>query len=384
MKPTKTLTFTLLAALAFPCAARADQKTKTLDVYWIDSEGGGSTLIVTPNDESFLIDTGNPGGRDSGRIIAAAKAAGLEKIDYMAITHWHIDHMGGAAEVAQQIPFGTIYQRAYLAPNDPDGRQFQMAGGGFRDITSKRESLAAGVVIPLKPVAGGPKFEIRVLAADKKFVEATPEQMKTKNPLTDTGITKNLAPTDNDNSAVFLISFGDFRFFDGGDLTWDYEAQLVTPYNRAGVVDVYQTDHHGLVMSNNPVLMRSLSPTVIVMNNGARKGGEPGTFEGIKTVPNVAAFYQLHKSLNVPAEENTKAEFIANNDSPPGGFGRGRGPGAPGGPATPPPPPPPAPDPNVKLDDGNFIKMSVAPDGKSYTITVPSRNSSKTYQTKVK
>jgi len=137
-------------------------------------------------------------------------------------------------------------------------------------------------------------------------------------------------------------------------------------------------------MSNNPVLMKSLSPTVIVMNNGDYKGGEPGTFAGIKTVPNVSAFYQLHKSLNVPAEENTNAEFIANTDSPPGGRGRGRGPGAPGAPAPAPvtPPPPPA-DPNAKINDGNYIKMSVAPDGKSYTITVPSTGSSRTYKTKI-
>src|SRR5262245_3987964 len=89
-------------------AVRADQKTGTLDFYWIDSEGGGSTLIVTPASESVLIDTGNPGGRDAGRIIAAAKAAGLAKIDYVLITHWHTDHFGGAAEIAQQVPFGTI------------------------------------------------------------------------------------------------------------------------------------------------------------------------------------------------------------------------------------------------------------------------------------
>ena len=54
--------FFLVACVAL--AARADQKTKTLDVYWVDSEGGGSTLIVTPAGESVLIDTGNPGARD--------------------------------------------------------------------------------------------------------------------------------------------------------------------------------------------------------------------------------------------------------------------------------------------------------------------------------
>jgi competence protein ComEC len=394
------LPLALLTAAALFTPARADQKTKTLDVYWIDSEGGGSTLIVTPNDESLLIDTGNPGGRDSGRIIAAAKAAGLTKIDYLALTHYHIDHFGGATEVAKEVPFGTIYQRA-IPEGDPDarpdapqpaatppptpaagapaaaggppaqGRGGRGAAGFFqnmiqpwKDIAAKREALAPGVVIPLKPVAGGPKLEVRVLAADKKMVEPTAEQMKTKNPLTGTGEAKTIPPSDNDNSAVFVVSFGAFRFFDGGDLTWNFEEQLVTPYNRAGIVDVYQTDHHGLDVSNNPVLVRSLSPTVIVMNNGPRKGGLPGAFAALKTVPNVAARYQVHKSLNAPEAENAPAEFIANTDSPPGGRGA-----------------PPA-DPNVKLNDGNLIKMSVAPDGKSYTISIPSNGHSRTYKTK--
>jgi hypothetical protein len=131
-------------------------------------------------------------------------------------------------------------------------------------------------------------------------------------------------------------------------------------------VDVYQTNHHGLDQSNNPVLMKSLSPTVIVMNNGPRKGGPAGSFAGIKSVPNVAARYQVHKSLLVPEEENAPAEYVANTDSPPGGRGA-----------------PAVVDPNVKLNDGNYIKMSVAADGKSCTISVPSTGHSRTYQTKV-
>src|SRR5882762_7457378 len=117
-----------------------EQKDKALDVYWIDSEGGGSTLIVTPNNESVLIDTGNPGGRDPARIVAAAKAAGLARIDYLLLTHFHIDHFGGAAEVVQQIPFGTIFQRA-IPEGDPDGRAnspFQTQIKPFRDIAAKR------------------------------------------------------------------------------------------------------------------------------------------------------------------------------------------------------------------------------------------------------
>ena len=132
-----------LAFTALSLAARADQKTGTLDVYWVDSEGGGSTLIVTPAGESVLIDTGNPGGRDATRIVAAAKAAGLARLDHVLITHWHIDHFGGAAEVAQQVPFGIIHQRAIPA-GDPDGRaqsSFPVQIKPFREISAHRASL---------------------------------------------------------------------------------------------------------------------------------------------------------------------------------------------------------------------------------------------------
>ena len=79
--------------------ARAGKKDRTLEVYFIDSEGGGSTLIVTPNDESVLIDAGHLGARDAGWIVTAAKAAGLTKIDYLVLTHYHSDHFGAASEI---------------------------------------------------------------------------------------------------------------------------------------------------------------------------------------------------------------------------------------------------------------------------------------------
>lgn len=350
--------FALSALLAFALVARAGAPDRTLDVYWIDSEGGGSTLIVTPGGESVLIDTGNPGGRDPARIVAAVKAAGLTKLDYMAITHWHGDHFGGAAEVAAQVPVGTVYQRAIPA-GDPDGRAqstFQIQINPFREIAAKRESLAPGVVIPLRAGAAGPKLELRCLAADRKFVAPTAEQRQAKNPLTGRPPAKPVPPSDNDNSAVFLLSFGDFRFFDGGDLTWPIEEQLVTPHNLPGVVDVYQTNHHGLEVSNNPVLVQSLAPTVVVMNNGPRKGGQPGSFAAIRSATSVQALYQVHRSYNVPAEENAPAEFVANHEDL-------RGPAAAHCPAHP-------------------IKMSVASDGRSYTLHVPSTGHSRTYRTK--
>src|SRR2546426_4649895 len=81
--------------------------SKTLDIYLIDVEGGNATLFVAPSGESVLIDTGNGGAnaaRDSGRIVAAIKDAGVREIDHLITTHWHGDHFGGMPEVVRQVP----------------------------------------------------------------------------------------------------------------------------------------------------------------------------------------------------------------------------------------------------------------------------------------
>ena len=78
------LSFSLVGILALSGPVVFGGATdRTLDIYWIDSEGGGSTLIVTPAGESVLVDTGNPGERDAGRIhkiateIAGLRASGV-------------------------------------------------------------------------------------------------------------------------------------------------------------------------------------------------------------------------------------------------------------------------------------------------------------------
>ena len=351
-----TCFFFALATLA--ATARAGSKDRMLDVYWIDSEGGGSTLIVTPNDESVLIDAGNPGTRDPSRIVAAAKAAGLARIDHLLITHWHTDHFGGAAQLADLIPIGEIYQRT-LPDTDPDLRgdaSWVLRSKPYRALTIKREALAPGVAIQLKPVNGGPGLALRCLAADQKFIAPTAEQRAHPTALGEVPDRPPENDPDNNNSAVFLLSFGDFRFFDGADLTWALEPNLVKPYNLVGPVDVYQTDHHGLDRSNNPLLIRGLTPTVAVMNNGPRKGGQAGTLATIRATPSIQALFQMHKSLSVPAEANTADDHIANLAE-------------------------------VRPADkcpANIIKMSVAPDGKSYTISIPANGYTHTYATTAK
>jgi competence protein ComEC len=358
MKPPLRLALLLSAFSLGAVAVRADRASKTLDVYWIDSEGGGSTLIVTPAQESILIDAGNPGVRDSSRIVAAAKAAGLTKIDHLLITHWHRDHFGGVADLVAAFPVGTIYQRK-LPDTDPDLRNNEawlQNSKAFRAVTVPRADLAPGVTIPLKAGEKGPTLSLRCLAADQKFIAPTEEQRAHPTSLGESTGKPPESDVDNDNSAVFLLAFGDFRFFDGGDLTWALEPKLVAPYNLVGKVDVYQTNHHGLDRSNNPLLIHGLAPTVAVMNNGPRKGGQAGTLAALKGTSSIQAVYQLHKSLNIPAEANSSDDHIANLEE-------------------------------AKPADkctANVIKMSVAPDGKNYTISIPANGHTHTYATATK
>jgi len=90
--------------------ASTPQAHSTLQIYFVDVEGGQATLFVTPAGQSLLIDTGWPGhdGRDADRIVAAAGKAGISKIDFVLLTHYHQDHAGGITQLAAKITVGTV------------------------------------------------------------------------------------------------------------------------------------------------------------------------------------------------------------------------------------------------------------------------------------
>jgi competence protein ComEC len=347
----------LLAPLAVICALilsiggvprlEAGETDGRLDIYWVDVEGGAATLIVTPAGESVLIDAGNPGRRDPDRIVKlATETAGLRQIDHLVITHYHGDHYGGAITLAELLPIKNLYDNGKFEgmPDNPGKAYFELKCEQRHVINPGDEFRLAQ---PKQPGAG--KLSLTCLGTRKQFIDP-PEGAPENTEICSAGREKNRDGSDNANSVVLLLQYGGWRFFDGGDLTWNQEARLVCPKNLVGTVDVYQVTHHGLDASNNPLVLASLQPRVAIMNNGKTKGCMPEVFQNLKATESLAAIYQLHKNTRPDGATNNVADDFIANRKPDG--------------------------------TGNFIKLSVAPDAKSYTVSIPAHNHSRTFETK--
>lgn len=327
--------------------AHGQTQSSELRIFWIDTEGGAATLIVTPAGESVLIDTGNPGVRDSDRIVkVATRQAGIKRIDHLITTHYHRDHFGGAATLATLIPVGHVHDNGTFEgmPEQPDQP--------YRDFPcDKRSVINPGSTIDLKQSAEGPAVKLLCLGTRKQFIDPQAVGAKENRDIGSQHRPKDRDGSDNANSVVMLLSLGDFRFFDAGDLTWNQEAELVNPYDLIGPVDVYQVTHHGLDASNNPVVLRTIQPTVAIMNNGHTKGCAPDVFADLKETKSVQAIYQVHKNLRPDgAMANAPDEYIANHES-------------------------------AEKCEGHPIQLTVAATGSSYTVAVPSRGHQSTYKT---
>ena len=335
--------FALLGSLVGPAPAGAATAKRTLDIYWIDAEGGASTLIVSPTGRAMLVDSANrrPDDRDARRIHAVARLAGLERIDMLLTTHYHGDHMGAAEALSKLIPIELYLDHGESVELDrPKAAEAYKA---YVALTAgKRKSLRPGDRIPLPGVdavvvaAGG-----KVIARPLKGGGANAELCKTAEQRPPD------ADPENNQSLGFVLRYGKFDFLDLGDLPWDHELPLVCPINRVGQVDVYQTTHHGLDRSGSPQVVWATRPRVAIMNNGPKKGGPPTTFAILRKSPGLEDIWQGHLALGTAKEINTDESMIANFEP-------------------------------SETCKGNWLKVSVAADGK-YTVTNGRNGFSKVY-----
>lgn len=294
--------------------AQAEELVRSLDIWFIDVEGGAATLVVTPTGESVLIDCGNPGARDAERIHKVAKEqAGLDAIDHLVITHWHADHYGGVGRLAKLLPIRNYYDRGIPETLPEDRKNFPLLISTYKETTKgKSRTLKPGDELPLTQKPGTPALKMLCLCGGGGVIPDKPGARA--NSVAKDHKAKPEDPTDNAKSLGFLLTYGPWRFLDLGDLTWNVEHQLVSATDKIGQVDVFQVTHHGQESSNNPVLVKTVNPRVAVHNNGARKGCHASVQATLRRLPEIKAIYQLHRNLTVGAAENSDPEFIANPD----------------------------------------------------------------------
>ena len=379
-------TFAFLLALALAAAAGSAQSrpSKTLDIYFIDTEGGHSTLYVAPTGESLLMDTGSPGGRDVARIMAVLQAAGVKQIDHMVSTHYHGDHVGGLEELASKIPMVQFIDHGATSEPKEMVPGFQKM---YAALYAKAKHMIAkpGDTIPFDGVT------VAVVTSNGEVLKAPLPGGGKPNPACAGFVPRDESRVDPDNpmSVGLVFIYGKFRTVNLGDFTWNKEQELMCPNNPIGTVDLYLTLHHGIDQSGSPALVHGLQPRVAIMHNSTRKGGAIQTMQTLHTSPGLEDIWQLHWAYAAGLEHNTPALFIANMEdnatmanvllNPPATFGQpgaGRpGPGAPG-----------APGPGGRAGGGReehtgpafWIKVSAQSDG-TFSVTNTRNNFTKTY-----
>jgi len=289
---------------------------RTLDIYYIDVEGGAATLVITPARESILIDAGWSGfdGRDAKRIQRAMRQAGITTIDHLVATHYHMDHYGGVHELARFVPIKHFYDHGKMTALSEDPQFAERYEAYQAAAKGRTTALKPGDMIPLKTATGAAPIKLLCVAASAEVIGG---EKSSANPECVSATPKEEDTSENGRSVALLLSWGGFQFLNLADLTWPVSQRLVCPANHIGEVDLYQVTHHGGNVSNNPALLRSLRPIVAVMINGPRKGGHPDTIKWLRETPSLKALYQLHRNVQISAEQNTPAEFIANLDEQP-------------------------------------------------------------------
>lgn len=327
------VTLALIATAAF---AQAPAASKTFDMYFLDTEGGHSVLYVTPTGQSLLDDTGSAGDRDHDRIMAALKDAGIKELDYVVLSHYHSDHVGGFDALLKDIPVKHFIDHGTAHPTDVN------VVAGFEKhysevVGDKRISVKAGDKIPVTGInalvvtSHGKVLKTPIAGAAALGAGKPNPACATFEPRDESAV-----DPDNGNSVGILFTYGKFRTINLGDYTWNAEKELMCPNNPIGSIDLFLTSHHGVDASNSPALVHGLRPRVIVMHNGQRKGGAVQTFNTMYASPGLEDLWQLHWAFGGGTENNAPGRFIANVEEPAALAnailappGRGRGPGGP-------------------------------------------------------
>lgn len=321
-----------LAATAIGSPARAAEATLKMVV--LDMEGGGGTLFVTPEGKSLLIDTGSTpregtrvrldGTRsDVDRILAAVSALGVKKIDYLIITHYHGDHVGGVFDLLKRIPVGTIIDHGPNREREipslaPDSSINRIARDSIAAYPKYLDAIKGHKHIEAKP---GDVFHFgsltdTIVASDSRVIARPLPGAGGPGSHCDAPRMESDGGLENAESVGSVLSFGKVKIAVFGDLTWNREHDLFCPIDKVGHVNILLVSHHGTAWSTNPASIAAMGPDIAIMGNSETKGSAPAVVNVINSSAGLQGFWKIHASTKNP-ELNGDLNYIANLEPAP-------------------------------------------------------------------
>lgn len=321
----KRLFITLAAVVAFFQLATAQEylpkwQEGYMDIHTIATGRGDATLVIMPDGTTLMIDAGDNGKKKDKQHPNDSKRAGEwqsiymkhfmtglpgnGKVDYAMITHFHDDHMGAISEmlpgsngyglsgitlVGEMVGYNKLLDRGYPKYDFP-AKNVNGANKKFMEeyhkfvkyqmgLGMKMEQFKPGLLNQIKMVHNPKKykkdFEIRNLAANAQVWtgkgKKAEKQYKGDPKLFD----------ENVNSCALRITYGDFKYFNGGDLSggnWSSyksdERDMETPVAKVcGKVDVAKANHHGYYDTCNGAFLNIVCPEVMIID--ARSDNHP-------------------------------------------------------------------------------------------------------------
>ena len=256
-----------------------------LSIHCLSVGNGDCTLIVSPSGKTMMVDAGRTGQEHRIHLCDYLDSLGIHRLDYLVITHYHNDHLGGVDTLVQHgVTIDTVYDRGWrYCGTDFDGMYVPT-------VNSIRHTLADGQVLDM---GAGVSATVLTVNGNGQLIDT---------PFVDRDCPSGEDYDENDFSVGLLIDYGEFQFFAAGDLSGvtdggytDIETSVAA---EVADIDVYRVNHHGSRFSTNETFLAALSPEVSILSVGGNAYHHPDTAV-LRRLDEVSVVYQTAGSDGV-------------------------------------------------------------------------------------
>jgi beta-lactamase superfamily II metal-dependent hydrolase len=273
---------------------------KELRIFVLDvgPNDGDSILVVSPEDKTVLIDAGDVGR--GKKALEALKKIGIQRIDYFIATHSHADHTGGAPDVLNAIPIGTIIDNGLLPPEMQTEVTEPSAADKGKGKSKPAPKKPRGKERELLSVIAWRNYKDAANASGARYEKFPPDQKQEDTETDEKGKKKSPPPPEmkldlgggafltliapvqplftreqmrdggnepNANSIVARLDYGDFSMLLAGDAEAQTEQRLVSKEMNI-TAKILKVGHHGSKYATTEDFVKAVRPEVAIISAG--------------------------------------------------------------------------------------------------------------------